>query len=475
MQHIIKKQVIHLLMDKGLDAFYIQQRVSNDYREKILPLLSGLFDAACEDDEILVLDKLELNLGVLSPKDIESGNWSEKVIKNISEQLVDLRHKNNSQLQIVKKPEFRGIASQWIYYMQHGFLPWNVLKINESWFQKVLEAFASDSDAIYELRNLIRNYPASVKRIAGQHSEDFLKAVVETLTAENQERLPKLIEEFIAIISSFEKNKIEVMSVQKDSLRKKLWDQVLQITVDSKAKLKSTEFVALLLPYHFTNEQLKSKKIIAFLQKNKIEISELEKVISKKNIKEEKTERSISLQKDIQSSENEEALTDGIFVTNAGIVLLHPFLSLFFKNLSLVKENQFADTTSQVKAMYLLHYLATGNKNPAEHELVIPKVLCGYPLEEPIATEIDLNEEDLQEAESLLRSAIGQWNVLQDTSPNGLRQGFLQRNGKLFLKNKDLALQIEQTAIDVLLDYLPWNLSMIKMPWLENILKVEWR
>ena len=56
-----------------------------------------------------------------------------------------------------------------------------------------------------------------------------------------------------------------------------------------------------------------------------------------------------------------------------------------------------------------------------------------------------------------------------------LREGFLQRVGKLVNRNDRLVLFMETSAIDVLLDYLPWNLSIIKLPWLKDLLYVEWR
>jgi hypothetical protein len=44
MQHRIKKQVLQLLVDPGLDAFAIQQAASNCYWDEILPVLERVFD-----------------------------------------------------------------------------------------------------------------------------------------------------------------------------------------------------------------------------------------------------------------------------------------------------------------------------------------------------------------------------------------------------------------------------------------------
>lgn len=199
---------------------------------------------------------------------------------------------------------------------------------------------------------------------------------------------------------------------------------------------------------------------------------------SKTETEPDKGSRNLS---DITSGQNQSEiefkaeLNEGeIYVINAGVVLLHPFLQRFFNNLQLIKDDFFKNVFSQQKALYLLHYLATGNTRPLEHEMVILKVLCSFPLENPVDL-IELNEEEIAEAESLVKSAIGQWDILKGTSQAALREGFLQRKGKLFTNNGILLLQIEQSAIDMLLDHLPWNLSIIKLPWMKEVLRVEWR
>jgi len=426
MQHIIKKQIIDLSLERGLDAFRIQQQVSNYYLEKIVPLLQVAFDAASDEEEIISIDNLEIDLGTINIKEIEKGDWDEKVFKKISEQLIHIKHR----LKAKKKTRPLSISDQWIFYMQHGYLPWNVLEINEDWYNKTLEAFASDAAAINNLRNLITWHPDSVRRIVFQNSVSFLKSLVETLTAENQDLLPEIINEIAEIISSNDKNKKHYAQAQKNETIQQLWMQVLQLAT-LETKLKSAEFVRLLSGNNFSIQQQNEDKI--------------------------------------EVKENE------IYVSNAGIVLLHPFLNQFFKNLHLIEGSNFINIQSQMKALYLLHYLAAGNINLKEHELVIAKILCAFPLENPVDNLIEITEEELQEADNLIASAIGQWEILKDTSPNGLREGFLQRKGKLFTKNGNLVLQLEQSSIDMLLDHLPWNLSIVRLPWMKDVLKVEWR
>jgi Contractile injection system tape measure protein len=172
------------------------------------------------------------------------------------------------------------------------------------------------------------------------------------------------------------------------------------------------------------------------------------------------------------SPEEEEA---GIYVNQSGLVILHPFLRLYFEDVGLLNGEAFRDEIAQQTAIYLLHYLATGQTDAPEYELVLPKLLCGWPLSEPLTRGLVLPDVALAEGENLLQAVINYWQVLKSTSPDGLREGFLQREGKVTrLYEGDWRLQVEQRAIDVLLGSLPWGLSVVKLPWMENLLMVEW-
>jgi hypothetical protein len=170
----------------------------------------------------------------------------------------------------------------------------------------------------------------------------------------------------------------------------------------------------------------------------------------------------------------EEGVT-GLFVNQAGLVILHPFLLPYFEAVGLLDGEVFRDEAAQQTAIYLLHYLATRQTDAPEYELVLPKLLCGWPLNEPVRREPALPDAALTEAEHLLQTVIDYWEVLKSTSPDGLREGFLQRGGKLTqLFEGDWRLQVEQQAIDVLLSRLPWGFNVVKLPWMESMIMVEW-
>jgi hypothetical protein len=483
MQHIIQKEIIDLSFSKSRNTYEIQQQVSDYYFAKIVPLLQKAFDAASTNDEIISIDNLTIDLGMISEKEIEKGNWEEKVFKKITEQLASLKHRSSANVKVKTKTRSFSISEQWIYYMRHGYLPWNTSEINKQWYDKVLESFASDARAIADLRNLINENSAAVNRIVFQHAGNFLQSLIETLSAKNQDNFSRYIAEISKIIFSSISNKA-MRDFQREKLNQKLWHQVLIFAASGEPDLNSSKIVALLLLANLSAAQFKTKRVKDFVEKYKImpllvewERGNLINVQSKYPpllLLQPQAANELKEKEEWPGKDNK-VDEESIYLVNAGIVLLHPFLLRFFKNLQLLEKENFKDILSHQKALYLLHFLATGNTKPEEHELVISKVLCSWPVEEPVNNLVELTEEALNESNDLLLAAIQQWDILKSTSPDGLREGFLQRKGKLFAKNDTMVLQVERGPIDMLLDHLRWNLGIIKLPWMHDILKVEWR
>jgi hypothetical protein len=165
-------------------------------------------------------------------------------------------------------------------------------------------------------------------------------------------------------------------------------------------------------------------------------------------------------------------LDEGVFVDCAGLVLLHPFLPILFERLDMASDGVLSRPDD---ALAVLHFLATGARLAPEYALVLPKLLCGLPLEEPVGAPVQLTEAAMAEANALLASVITHWRALGDTSPDALRGTFLTRPGKLSRRGDEDLLQVEESSFDVLLDRLPWGIGMIQLPWMKKILWVEWR
>jgi len=165
-------------------------------------------------------------------------------------------------------------------------------------------------------------------------------------------------------------------------------------------------------------------------------------------------------------------LTEGAYVDCAGVILLHPFLPRFFEALGIANDDQIVQAE---RALCLLHFLASGESVAPEPALLLPKLLCNVPVEAAVESDVDLTASETDEAMALLQAVIGHWDALRNTTPDGLRGTFLTRPGKLSQRpDGDYLLQVESQSFDILLERLPWGIGVVKLPWMERMLWVEW-
>jgi hypothetical protein len=146
-----------------------------------------------------------------------------------------------------------------------------------------------------------------------------------------------------------------------------------------------------------------------------------------------------------------------------------------FIKLDLIKDSAFKNHKARSKGAMLIHYLASGKEDRSLDEMEFPKLFCDFPANLELDLSQKLSEEDKEESNRVLQIAIEHWKALKKTSPDGLRSGFLMRNGNLKKGKNDWEIFMEKKSIDVLLDHLPWNLHMIKLPWQNHFWTVEWR
>ncbi len=170
-----------------------------------------------------------------------------------------------------------------------------------------------------------------------------------------------------------------------------------------------------------------------------------------------------------------------LYVDDAGIVLLHPFLQMHFEHLGLLRDKRFVDEQARERAVHQLHFLATGEEEPEEYLLVVAKLLCGLEPEEPIARRVPIDDHARSQAEELLAAVIRHWQALKNSSPDGLREAFLQRKGRLTRKADGWRLKVESNTLDILLyrlpdirSRLPWSISVVRLPWMPQLLWVDW-
>jgi hypothetical protein len=164
-----------------------------------------------------------------------------------------------------------------------------------------------------------------------------------------------------------------------------------------------------------------------------------------------------------------------ILVANAGMVLAAPYLPHLFGMLELTDAAKFKNASAAERAAHLSQFAVNARCDMPEFQLTLNKLLCGIALETPIVREIQPLASETQAVEGMLRAMIQHWSIIGNTSIEGLRESFLQRNGILRWREDGWRLKVETKAIDVLVDRLPWSIAIIKSPWMALPIHVEWR
>jgi hypothetical protein len=169
------------------------------------------------------------------------------------------------------------------------------------------------------------------------------------------------------------------------------------------------------------------------------------------------------------------ARLDELYVEDAGLVILWPFLERFFVRTGVLGEDRrFLDEAAQLQAVALVASLATGDPAPLEFRLPLAKLLCGRTLESDFALERPLAPEQLAEADRLLAAAIDRVPALDEPSIAEFRAGFLARPGALGARDGAWLLQVERRPQDTVLDRFPWSWRWVRLPWMPAPLRVEW-
>ncbi|GAA4276778.1 contractile injection system tape measure protein [Aquimarina mytili] len=535
-KHLIGKQIIDIEVNSSDKIYAMQQKVSELVWKDLLPMLTTMFDRIVGEDEVISLNRIELDIGHINLNNraqiIEIVDKIIKLLeKTIEERVKNLSiHKNgfkvknenqNDKTFDLKKDVYhrkqkenlehyskekrtnrehtdneskleknnrqllrRYYFDLWLYWLEKGRLPSYTIEPTEDWMPLILETLGIDIDAVTILENKLREYPIALKRLVLQHTGKDLKSIVELYTGFSQTKLLDLCKE----IKDLSKNQsAKSIPIDDRVLEINIWQYIFKEVILGRKKLESISLGIAVMKQPFMTFLFKETVNIKVI-KTETDYPFLQAILEKVPQVHEK-EKEISLLKDDDEIDdgkdgfleiedavsNEEELETPQFFNNAGVVLLHPFLSSFYRKLGLLGEKDFIDFKAQSKAVVLLHFLATAKEDPKEYEMVLPKFLCQMPVNIPLDHSIKLTKEEKVEANNLLQAVIEHWGVLGGTSPDGLREGFLMREGKLEKEQTGWKLFVEQKTLDILLDRLPWNLGLIKLPWMKEILKVEWR
>ena len=169
-----------------------------------------------------------------------------------------------------------------------------------------------------------------------------------------------------------------------------------------------------------------------------------------------------------------EELTSGVSIQNAGLVIAWPFLNILFSKLGLLEKGQFKDENAMQKGIVATQFLVSGKNEYEETDLILNKILCGAEIDFYVDPNLVLDEIEVGICEMALKTIVGQWGKVK--SVEALRSYFLIRNGVLkYDENQSVNLHIEKETPDILLKFLPWNLSVIKTSIMKTKIVIHWK
>ena len=470
--HIIKNATIDFQYNGKTEGIVLLQEVK-DWVYDSLKQLEPVFSNWNKYDEIISMDKLELELN------LKSSHWKDEaahqLIQQVRNKLQLMKTGGNSLNTYKAQTDMQNFAETFLFYLQNGYLPWNASSTTAKEWNEQLEKLFNQPDEkfIQNLKVVLVQSSDSLERylniIPVQLSIHLFLTSKIQLSETRRQYVHDLnlilhlaaVHHFAELYDVIHRLFLKVITRQKIHLNVK--DEVIPLL--KKRVIKFNELVQLIKNQTFQTEMIKEVQT---------EINNWEKPLKQK-----KTNKTIPVnpfeQKEIREFEKSVTVIDdkdAIYISNAGLVLIAAFIPSYFEKIGTSSENKILENT---KAVCILNYLTTGSVNMEEYDLVFPKILCGLSYKEPVSTKsFHVSNAIKKETENMLNSVIEHWNILQNTSVNGLRDSFLRREGKLSFNGSEWKLTVEQKPYDLLLDHLPWNFSMIKLPWMKHLLKTQW-
>jgi hypothetical protein len=470
--NVIQKQILYLdVHTQVVSPLALQEATSKWCSEVLVNAIGKRLEKYAGMEDVIRIDKIELEL-----------NTGESLDEMLAEKIaLEIEREIQARIPAEQKTELfidkeRTLPDAFVFFLQNGYLPWwssmktiedlTLLKQPPGAEERRLlkELLQNKTVAIRFATSLpLRTFIGMLSRIfeVKEKQVDFFFEKIEKLATVIRDK--DLQNQFFVLI----KQQLVVAFVREANealVAKYAIDVLLHKYQLSPAELRN----------HIHGNKLLSKDItlqhalLASAAPNTQ--TQNEQDISLDIIKQQSSKKLI--EQNLPSEKKQSAQKqDGIYIGNAGLVLLAPFIPRFFENLGIVENNIF---NSNDLALAMLQWLVTGNELHAEFDLVLPKIICGMEPEEPVIIIPHLPEGFKKEGETLLQSVIEYWSILKNTSVAGLRESFLQRDGKLSFYKDEWLLQVEQKPYDMLLEQLPWNISMIRLSWMQYLLRTEW-
>jgi contractile injection system tape measure protein len=499
--HVIRRTSLEVTGPVQDDAFGFQREVTSWAHDRLLPELNQLFASLPEIREPVHIDRLQIDLN-----STDIANWGNEVLAKLKSELFSIlanriRAEKAAADEQLNEQSTRGTSflDKLAFYLETGVLPWSVAVTSRLALEEEMEHWLASRE-IGHLRprvaELLRAGNARARFIASFSQAILRKTLTvffevpekvwESLYVDSETlRLAELRLE--NLFSNFRREQLSILIA--------LFRDFLEIlAADGFVYSERTELEAVKsFLTRLVQERQIARRDLAFVRFHsstfrlaRQAVLEAESVSAMESqsvpLESSTADRDFApmpVSSDVPASSYERERSkrkspavEGIFIQNAGLILLANFLPTLLDRVGLAGGGQLKDPGM---AMVLMHYLACGEEGPSEFQVILPKVLCGWEIEKQIDLPRAVPDVMKDEARQLLESAIAHWDVLKATSPEALQEAFLCRAGKISLTPKnEWLLQVEQKPFDMLIQHLPWSFKLVKLPWMTRLLRTEW-
>ena len=508
-KHIINKVFVEVDTNSTSVAYKLKDNLDVFLKENILPYLESYFKSIEKQlpAGIVQIPQLNLEINVSSQNNFEAlkTDTKEKLVQKIASMLKTPAQQENLILMDAQERQVKSL----LFFIEHGYAPWwkttgdsalfksaDFISISSSHdFQNRFVALLKKSSAkkrsilqftdkelllllqaIFKPQNevgLVNQQVVGQLKSLSSFSRMFVwNAIIDYLLLKNEAILiQKLHTELVKkrnITSTISKNGLSfaeiTLSIIKHllTIKKEIIIAILQKPVESTSQKNETIASSIM---SICSEIGLSNKATSILQS--VKHQQTPKRNQTKLLDEDHVIQDTSYQED-----RHPISPDAYYVQNAGLVIVQPYIARFFQNCGLLDDtNTFID---REMAVHALHYLATKKEQQWESDMVFEKFICGIPIKDSINRHVELSDDIKNQAEELLKSVIENWGALGNASTDLLRHEFLQREGKLSFKDDNPKIIIERKTQDLLVDKLPWGISLFKLPWFDMLIFTDW-
>ena len=466
--HVIEKLVIDFEYDKEQVYHDFAKFFSGQLYQPLVQKLEKILEKVVVDTgRDIILNKIEIDLEQLSIEYIQSSQIITKILDSIEIEIKSLQQEIHSDkdrkstkhaFSILDNAELftnQFIPTTRAYSLQHYFLTGQFVSGNQ-WKKKEITNFFRKEINLTNVANWVQVLPSPQQKI------NALARVLLLLTPNQKTWITSQ-----SVLASF---LTDLAKIQELVANKKLSEQEVIAHLHANPDLIKTLFPktkqAKIAYQQITDLHKDVPKLKTLLRRNRL---------TKKQILKQKAPK--PKQRRVFGASTQLTATEGLYIANAGMVLVGPYLIPLFARCGLLNFTQksFKNEASAAYAVHLLAYLANKRTLETEHDTFLYKVLCGLDLDTPVLTKIKVADADKQTVDSLLLQVVNQWDIKLGGQINLLRGSFFVREGKLMEASKKWSLFIQAKSYDkFLLKSLPWSFKIIKLPWMPKYLQVDW-